>query len=155
MLFYRQHTLVDGPDMSIELHIFIQDSRVPTAVAWQEAIQQAGFPTALDPALDVRRHRGFSRASYKGKSTGFEFALSPASDTLEAYPDIAGQVGDRNLCATFRWGGDFPEMCAAISAAAALAKLCDGVCYDPEQDILSDADEALSAARENLDAAPV
>ena len=72
--------------MAIELHIFMQEARVPRAIAWQEAIQHAGFPTALDPALDVRTHRGFLRASYNGKSTGFEFDLSPASDTIEAYP---------------------------------------------------------------------
>lgn len=141
--------------MSIELHIFVQNARVPTADIWQRAIDEAGFPTALDPSLDVQAHTGFSPTSYKGKSTGFEFFLTQASDILGAYPHIADKVGDREKCATFRWGVDFLEMCAALSAAASLAKVAEGIYFYPDEDIIFNADEALHATWGDLNLAPV
>jgi hypothetical protein len=134
--------------MSIELHIFMHDSRVPTRADWQQAIEQIGFPTVLDSSLDLRQDTGYSPTTYAGKSTGFEFYLDPASEILSAYPHIAKQVGTRDVCASFRWGGDMDEMCAAISAAA-LAKLTDGVYFYPD-DIVYGADEAVEATRRDL-----
>jgi hypothetical protein len=136
--------------MSIELHIFMHDSRVPTRADWQQAIEQIGFPAVLDASLDLRQDTGFSPTRYSGKSTGFEFYLDPAREILSAYPHIAEQVGPRDTCATFRWGGDMDEMCAALSSAAALAKLTDGIYYYPDDDILYGADEAVEATRGDL-----
>src|SRR6185312_4233262 len=101
--------------MSLELHIFIQYSQVPSRDAWQQAIEEAGFPTVLDQTLDLRRDTGFTPTTYKGQATGYEFYLEPAAGLIEAYPHIAEQVGNRDMCATFRWGGDLAECAAAIS----------------------------------------
>src|SRR5712691_7634089 len=98
--------------MSLELHIFVQDSRVPSRDAWQQAIEQLGFSTVLEQSLDLRRDKGFRPTTYKGRSTGFEFSLEPAADILASYSHITQQVGNRDKCATFRWGGDMTE-CAA------------------------------------------
>jgi len=136
--------------MSIELHIFIHDARVPTRESWQRAIETLGFPTVLDETLDVHKQTGFSPAGYAGQSTGFEFAVEPADNVLSYYPHIADRVGDREKCATFTWGGDLTEMAAALSAAAALTKLCDGIYYNPQDDIVYRADEAVEATRSDL-----
>jgi len=136
--------------MSVELHIFMHESRVPTRAVWQLAIQQLGFPTELDPTLDVRKDTGFSPTNYAGKSTGFEFYLEPAAELLTAYPHIARKVRPRDMCATFRWGGDLKEMSAALSAAAALTNLTDGIYFYPDDDILYSADEAVEATRRDL-----
>lgn len=136
--------------MSIELHIFMHESRVPTRETWQRAIEQIGFPTVLDEALDVQKDTGFSPTIYAQQPTGFEYSLESALDVLSDYPHIADRVGDRNRCATFRWGGDLNEMAAALSAAAALTKLTDGIYYYPDDDILYGADEALEATRTDL-----
>ena len=136
--------------MSIELHIFMHDSRVPTRDSWQQAIEELGFPTVLDKTLDVRQHSGFSPVVYAGRSTGFEFALAPAVDVLSSYSHIADRVGDREKCATFRWGGDLTEMAAVLSAAAALTKLTDGIYYYPNDDIVYGAVEAVEATRSDL-----
>jgi hypothetical protein len=141
--------------MSVELHIFLRDSQVRTVDIWQAAIDQAGFPTALDRELNVQAHTGFLAASYKGKSTGFEFDLGQTADILAIYPHIARQVDDRGTCATFRWGGDFLEMSAALSAAASLARLTDGIYFYPDDDIIYDADEAMHATRRDLDSVPI
>ena len=141
--------------MAIELHIFVSAAGVPTACAWQEAINQAGFPALLDTAVDVQIHTGFWPASYKGKPTGFEFYLTPTTDFLKTYPHIAGQVGDRATCATFRWSGNLLEMCAALSAAAALTKLTDGIYFYPDDDIIYGADEAVQATHRDLSSVPM
>ena len=138
--------------MSIELHIFMPESVAVTARAWQQAISAAGFPTALDAGIDPEAHSGFLPATYNGKSTGFEFHLDRASEVLVAYPHIADRVGARAKCATFRWGGNFSEMCAALSAAAALARLADGLYFYPDGDVVYEAEEALLATRRDLKA---
>src|SRR4051812_26669045 len=84
--------------MSLELHIFMQDSRVPSREAWQQAIEQLAFPTVLYPTLDVRMDTGFSPTSYKGQAIGFEFSLEPAADILSSYSHITPSVGSRDKC---------------------------------------------------------
>src|SRR5205823_49885 len=106
--------------MSMELHIFMQDSRVPSREDWQRAIEQLGFPTVLDSSFDIRRDRRFIPATYQGEPTGFEFYLEPATDVLSGSPHITPKVGDRDKCVTFRWGSNETECAAALSAAAAL-----------------------------------
>ena len=136
--------------MSLELHIFIQDSQVPSRDAWQQAIEEAGFPTVLEPTLDLRRDTGFRPTTYKDQATGYEFYLEPAASILEAYPHITEQVGSRDMCATFRWGGDLVECAAAISSAAVLTKLADGIYFYPDDDIIRTAADAVEATREEL-----
>jgi hypothetical protein len=138
--------------MSIELHNFMHGSRVPTRQAWQQVIEEEGFPTVLDATLDVQQQIGFSPTVYAGRPTGFEFLLEPASDLLSYYPHIADRVGDRKKCATFRWGEDLTEMAAALSAAAALTKLTDGIYYYPNDDIVYGAGEVIEATRSDLSA---
>ncbi len=136
--------------MSLELHIFMEDSRVPTREAWQRAIEQLGFPTILEPSLDLRRDTGFRPTTYKGQSSGFEFYLEPAADVLSSYVHITPNVGGRDKCATFRWGSDLTECAASLSAAAALTKLTDGIYFYPDDDILYGGDEAVEATRRDL-----
>lgn len=137
--------------MSIELHIFMNDSRVPSREAWQLAIDEMNFPTALDAAFDVRQQSGYSPTIHAGQRTGFEFILEPTQKILSSsYAHIADRVGGREKCATFRWGGDLTEMAAALSAAAALTKLTDGIYYYPNDDIVYGADEAVEATRRDL-----
>ena len=140
--------------MSVELHIFLHGSQVPERDAWQDAIQQCGFPVTLDAAFPVRTHTGFLPAAYGTRQSGFEFSLDPAADLLSSHPHIAARVGDRDACASFRWGGDLTEMAAAVCSASALAHLTDGLYYYPDDDLLYTADEALSVTREDLKHVP-
>jgi hypothetical protein len=136
--------------MSLELHIFIQDSQVPSRDAWQLAIEEAGFPTVLEPALDLRRDTGFRPTTYKEQATGYEFYLEPAAGILEAYPHVKEPVGSRDICATFRWGGDLTECAAAVSSAAVLTKLADGIYFFPDDGIIRTATDVVEATREEL-----
>ena len=47
------------------------------------------------------------------------------------------------------------ELCAALSAAASLAKLTNGLYFYPEDDIIYEADEALVATRNDLKSVPL
>jgi hypothetical protein len=136
--------------MAIELHVFMHDSRVPSRAAWQHTIEQLGFPTTLERSLDLRRDTGFRPTIYKEQPTGFEFHLEPAAGILSGYSHIAPHVGDRDMCATFRWGGDLTECAAALSAAAALTKIAGGIYYYPDDDILYGPDEVVEATRRDL-----
>lgn len=136
--------------MSLELHIFIKDSKVPSRDDWQQAIDDAGFPTVLDLSLDLRRDTGFRPTIYKEQATGYEFCLEPAAGILESYSHLAEQVGGRDMCATFRWGGDLMECAAAISSAAALTKLADGIYFYPDDDIIRTAEDVVETTRQEL-----
>lgn len=136
--------------MSVELHIFLQDSRLPSRDAWQQAIAQLSFPAVLESSLDLRKDTGFVPTTYKGQSTGFEFYLESAADILSSYPHISLKAGSCDMCATFRWGGDLTECAAALSAAAALTAIAQGIYYDPEADTIFDANEAVEATRHEL-----
>ena len=136
--------------MATELHIFIDDSRVPSREAWQRAIEQLGFPAVLDSSLDLRRDTGFTPTTYEGKTSGFEFYLEPTASDLSGYSHITPKVGDRDKCVTLRWGSNLTECAAALSAAAALAKLTDGIYFYPDDDVLYNADEAIEATRRDL-----
>ena len=53
--------------MSMELHVFLRDSSVPTVGEWQQAIREAGFDLLLDNGLRLREDTGFSPAVYRGR----------------------------------------------------------------------------------------
>jgi len=149
----RRLILMAGSPLSIELHIFLSDASAPTGRDWQHAIEAAGFPLILHAESDLALYRGFVPATYKGRQTGFEFYLDAASDILAAYPHVGQQAGRRTRCATLRWSGDLLEMCAALAAAVSLAKLTDGLYFSPEDGTVSEPDEALAAARNELKSA--
>ena len=77
--------------------------------------------------------------------------MEPACQAIGAYPHIETRVGVRDSCATFRWGGDMNEMSAALAAAAALTKLANGIWYYPDDDLLCESDEAVEAAKRDLE----
>jgi hypothetical protein len=145
-----QRLLAHSGIKSFELHVFLSDSRVPDCAAWQSEIDRLGFPTVLDAAFDVRGDVGYFNATYNAHPTGFNFALSPASNILSLYPHIAARIGERGKSAAFIWSGDLPEGCAALSAAAGLAKVADGVWFYPADSSLQGADEAVDTARAAL-----
>jgi hypothetical protein len=132
---------------SIELHVFLDDARVPERGAWQEEIDRLGFAARLDAGFDVRKDAGFVTVKCDGYATGFNFALSPAGNILSYYPHIAARVGSRDKCATFIWSGDIAEVYAVLSAAAALTKLADGIWFSPADGSVHDGDEAVEGAR--------
>jgi hypothetical protein len=119
--------------------------------AWPHGIDRLGFPCVLTADLNSRDNTGFVPVNYKGQTTGFELYHQPAPEILASYPHIEPVVGERDLCVTFCWGGDLLECAAALSSAAALAEITDGLWYDPQDGAFLEADEAVAATRKELD----
>ena len=140
--------------MSIELHVFVHDERVPDRDVWQREIERLSLPSVLDSFMNVRADTGFVPGTFRGRVAGFEFYLTPAVEILSSYAHIKSQVGSRNSCATFRWGGNLDECGSAICAAAALAQIADGVYFYPDDDILLGAKDAVAAVRGDLRSIP-
>lgn len=136
--------------MAIELHVFLESGKVPTQDDWQQAITSMGFPATIHALFNPRSHTGFQPVTYGGQSTGFEFYLEPANEIIGSYPHVSDRLGKRDVCATFRWGGDLNEMSAALAVAAALTKLADGIYYYPHDDLLYGADEAVQVTKKDL-----
>ena len=117
---------------------------------WGKEILRLGFPASIEAPFDPYHDTGFRPATYKDQKTGFEFYLDPASEILNSYPHIKSKIGNRDKCATFRWGGDLMEMSAALASASTLTKLTGGVFYYPDDDILYQADEVVEQTKKDL-----
>lgn len=139
--------------MSMELHVLVKDSRLPDVRRWQESIHALGFDLKLDPSLSIRDNTGFVPCTFKDQQSGFEFDISPASDIVETFPEFEQRFAGRNMSANFRWGGDMVEMACALVASAALAELCDGVWFDPQEGACLNPQEALEQVKSDVAAA--
>lgn len=138
--------------MSMELHVFLSKRTLPDVRRWQAAIDAHGFDVKLDSDVNVGTHSGFWPAVFRGRSSGFEFDVTPASDVVEAYPDISGLSG-LDIVGNFRWGGDLNEMACALAAAAALTTIGGGVWFDPQEGECRDASGAVKEAQSGIAAA--
>ncbi len=139
--------------MSMELHVVVEDSRLPDVRRWQECINALGFNVTLDPTLSVRESKGFLPCTFRGRKSGFEFVIWPASDIAVSYPEFEQRFKARDASANFRWGGDMVEMACALIASAALATLCDGLWFDPQEGICLNPPEALEQVKADIAAA--
>jgi len=136
--------------MSMELHVFLSNRRLPDVHQWQAAIDSHSFDVKLDRDAKVGTDTGFLPAMLKGRASGFEFDVTPAMDVVEAYPDIAERLVGLDAVGNFRWGGDLDEMACALAAAAALTSLSGGVWFDPESGECLDAAGALKEAQAGI-----
>jgi hypothetical protein len=132
--------------VSIEMHVFFR-GKLPDKKALSRAMAELGFPFTIK-AGSLERQRGFMPMRLRREETGVEFDVF-GRDHIE---DLAGNDFDPRFerSASFRWGGDEDEMLAGLCAAAALAKLVDGVVLAEHEDKLLSPEEAIALARETL-----
>lgn len=129
--------------MSVSQYVFIRQSDVPSRAAWQRILDEAASGLTLDD-FDPQTHNGFVPATLAGTSTGFEFYSGPASQLSGI--DLSKLSGcERYL--EFVTHSDFTELKAASLAAAAIAKLADGIYFDG--DAFRRIDDVLALVRED------
>jgi hypothetical protein len=136
--------------MSMEMHVFFRGA-LPTKAALTRAMKDLGFPFTIRPATgSLEQQKGFMPMRFRREDTGVEFDVFEGRATVE---ELAGKNvdGDFDRSANFRWGGDETEMLAGMCAAAALAKLVNGVVFDDEEGLLLRLDEAVAFAKKHLD----
>jgi hypothetical protein len=137
--------------MSIEMHVLF-GGQLPSVAALDSAMKDLGFPTTIKPGVDsLERQSGFMPMKLGSEDTGIEFDVFNDRADIE---EIAGEEDDPRFerSANFRWGGDEKEMLCAMCAAAALAKLVDGMVADEYEERLLTPDEAVAYARQHLEA---
>jgi hypothetical protein len=139
--------------MSMELHVLLSKSRLPDVRQWQAAIDALGFDVKLDSSLKIGINTGFLPAKFMGRDSGFEFDISPASEIKETYSEFADAFAERDVSGNFRWGGDLNEMASALVASAALTKLSDGICFDPQEGACLDSASAVEQAKSGVEIA--
>src|SRR5712691_13003556 len=138
--------------MSMETHVFFR-GKLPTKAALSRAMKELGFPFSIKPATgSLEQQSGFMSMMLRREETGVEFGVYDHS-AVEEFADVGVDASFERL-ASFRWGGDFQEAVAGMCAAAALARLVDGVVFDEAENRLLTVDDAIEVARKNLDALP-
>jgi hypothetical protein len=135
--------------MSMETHVFFR-GRLPTKAALSRAMKELGFPFSIKPAAgSLEQQSGFMPMMRRGEETGVEFDVWNDHSAVAEFADV-GVDSSYERVANFRWGGDYQEAVAGMCAAAALAKLMNGVVFDEAEDRLLSIDDATSVARRSL-----
>jgi hypothetical protein len=129
--------------MAMEMYV-LSDRELGSIAEWQAAIDAEGFSFKLDQT-DFRGHSGFLPGQLNGKLTGFECYHDSADEFIRENSDI--DFGHEwKFVLGFRWMGDFHELEAAWTAAAAYASATNGVVFDGEDGSILTAAEARQAA---------
>ena len=137
--------------MSTETHVFFR-GKLPTKAALSRTMKELGFPFSIKPASgSLEQQSGFMPMTLRREETGVEFDVF---NDRSAVAEFAARGVDPSYerVANFRWSGDFEEAVAGMCAAAALAKLVNGVVFDESEDKLLSVDEAIALANGNLQA---
>src|SRR5262245_2850220 len=135
--------------MSMETHVFFR-GKLPSKAALSRAMKELDFRFSITPATgSLEAQKGFMPMKLRGEETGVEFDVFGDRIAIEEFAD-AGVDASFERRASLRWGGDFEEAVAGMCAAAALAKLVDGVVFDEAEDRLLSVDDAIAVARQNL-----
>src|SRR5262245_57447798 len=140
--------------MSMEMHVLFR-GKLPSKTALTHTMKELGFPfSIMPPAGSLEKQSGYMPMRFRRDESGVEF------DVFDGRADVEDVAGDytKNIDpgfdrgANFRWGGDETEMLAGMCAAAALAKLVNGVVIEDEEGLLLSVDEAAAFATKQLDA---
>jgi hypothetical protein len=135
--------------MSMETHVFFR-GKLPSKAALSRAMKELGFPFAIKPATgSLEQESGYMPMLLRREETGVEFFVDSDHFVIEEFADVGVDQSFERM-ASFRWGGDFREAVAGMCAAAALAKLVDGVVFDEAESELLSIDGAVELAQKNL-----
>lgn len=145
--------------MSITMEVLFR-GKLPNRKTLSGAMAELGFPFTIAACVgSLERQSGFMPMWLHREDTGVEFDASNERTDMEEtraeiaeMEELAGQVIDPTFdrIATFRWAGDEREMLAGMCAAAALAKLVNGLVFEGEEGRLLSVDEAIELAREHV-----
>src|SRR3989442_480323 len=139
--------------MSMETHVFFR-GKLPTKAALSRAMKELGFPLSIKPATgSLEQQCGFMPMTLRGDKTGVEFDVCDDHFAVEEFADV-GVDPSYERVANFRWGSDYQEAVAGMCAAAALAKLTNGVVFDEAEDKLLSVEDAITLAGKSLKGFP-
>jgi hypothetical protein len=138
--------------LPLELSVVSVLDQLPSAKVWQEAMAIDGITCEFPDTFDWEDYAGFLRGEYHGARVGFALATSPAGVVVggDEFPatEAPPEVFNMTAATTFRFAaGNHAE--AARIAVALLAKLSDGIVFDPSQATFRNGADARDAMRSN------
>lgn len=136
--------------MSMSISVFLRRDRIPASAQWEESAAQAGYSLVFHEGFDPLNDSGFVPCTINGAKSGFEFFLGNVSDA-ELDRCERDAVGERNVVASFVWHGDIGECLCALTAAASLTRISDGMVIEEGSDGLLDSASALERMRLEID----
>lgn len=145
--------------MSIVMSVIFR-GKLPDRKTLSRTMSELGFPFTIAACVgSLERQSGFMPMWLHREDTGVEFyGRDDRTDVAEVRAEIAemeelaGQAVDPTFdrVADFRWSSDEREMLAGMCAAAALAKLVNGVVFEDQEGRLLSVDEAIAYARQHV-----
>lgn len=138
--------------MAMEIHVVFH-GKLPSRDELTRSMNELSFPFSIDPEVVLDEQSGFMPMRLGGTETGCEFDVFEGRDTVEelAADDIDRIDPRADRCASFRFAGDMTEGVSAACAAAALAKLVNGVVLGDMEDRMLTVEEAIDSARRSFD----
>ena len=132
--------------MSVDLHVFLDPSRLPSPDHWANAAREAGFDVDLDIELDPKTFAGFLPCKYQGKEAGFEYFFQVLSE--KELTDWG--IGDRTrpACVSFTTRSNYREFASSMIASSVLCSITDGVLRDADGQTLISSVDAIQWARD-------
>jgi hypothetical protein len=119
-------------------------------------MKELGFPLTISPSTgSLEKQSGFMLMRLRREETGVEFdVFNDRADIEGLTRDLAGDIDPRfDRSANFRSGGDENEMVCGLCAAAALARLVNGVVLEDGEPL--SVEQAIAWAKKHLhDVAP-
>ncbi|MCA3287518.1 MAG: hypothetical protein ING09_13290 [Roseomonas sp.] len=133
--------------MSLQLYIAIPAICDPSAKDLNAAAAAFELPIILENSFNLKSVDGFQPATFNGEQTGAEISIEDKAEVFDMYPDFAEAAPQLDRVVTLRWVGDFLEMAFANGIAAAIAKACGGVIYEPQGGSVMSIEAAIAEAK--------
>lgn len=128
----------------VSVSVVLERDRLPTAEAWQRAIDELGLPLRLDLDVDPASHEGMWPVILNGEGTGFEYWVDRDPGPPDRPPHSTTAPDAMRVILVSRSAA---EGRAAVAAAAALAALSGGQVHDDAGPRVYDRHAALRWAR--------
>ena len=133
--------------MSMNFHACWKGPLAITREELKAALEGLGLSATI--LHDLEGATGYWPVDINGCKTGVEIYFDDNLDELTGYyPVLAAALDGRDSVVMFSWTGDFAEGGTGIALAAAIAKLRDGIVYDPQDGVCLSVETAASQAKE-------
>jgi hypothetical protein len=133
--------------MSVDIHVILKKSNLPSPGRWQQAIAESGFPLQIDTDFDPEEFFGFLPCRYRDEEAGFEYSFEPLPEDFLDEEDMK-RVGDRDCLVTFSTYSSMDDFIASTIASCVLCQISDGLLLDEDaDDLFLSADAAIAYGR--------
>ena len=133
--------------MSVDIHVILKKSNLPSPERWQQAIAESSFPLQIDTDFDPEEFWGFLPCRYRDEEAGFEYSFEPLPEDFLDEEDMK-RVGDRDCLVTLSTYSSMDDFIASTIASCVLCQISDGLVLDEDaDDLFLSADAAIAYGR--------